>query len=159
MLAQIIAPLFAGGGGILIGLFKIWLQSKSQEKINEQAFLHNERLARENQLIEFRELENENQDHPLFIFRGISSAGIVWLCALAYVYVFAIYAENASDIIWQLAPENASDHWSILFGLATWSEEHPEIIAVTKGGIAFWMGQPLISIVSASVTGTTFKSH
>jgi len=154
MLAQILAPLFAGGGGVIIGLFKAYLQYKNGEKESEKRYLHEERLSQNNQLLEWGKLQNEIKEHWIYYLRNISNNGLVWMCCLTYCYICAIYAENSSDIIWTFAPENAKDHWSILFGLATWQQENPEIVAVTKGGVAFWMGQPLISIVSATITGS-----
>ena len=77
--------------------------------------------------------------------------------SLTYCYIDILFAYNAERIIYAFSPTNAESHWSVAWGIASRDVTNPQIVAITCGGLAFWMVQPIIANVSAAITGITYK--
>jgi len=179
-----IMSLISGGGGIILGSWKAMKAEKARRGEADAQRLHIERLASAGQLAEYQEQigkiniqeiildakfiiifmgkefgwhRKKNTKAPVASPTQRTIHGVIWLFSFTYCITLGIFAYNAQRVIWQFAPTDAKDHWSVLFGFAEHTVENPQIVAVTLGGVALGMAQPLIAIIGTYITGLAYR--
>ena len=178
------APLVAGAGGILVGLIKIWMGNKTAAKENAEQRTHDQLLAANGQLLETQKLRAQINIRELRYVKStkwkfgkfefsfdkdvVKEAAIlspaqwwtnlfilIMLCT--YCWILSLWAYNPGHVVYAFGPDNATSDWSLFLGLASRTVSDPQVVAITLGGLAFWLLQPLISLVTATITGLAYK--
>jgi len=176
--------MISGIGGTIIGYIKAGRAEDARQKSEERQCAFEKDLAALGQLAAYKEksdriviktITTNNEikftiwDKEFGFRRNKSSTKPVvspsqWLShciiggmSLTYCFIDILFAYNAERVIYALSPDNAISKWSLAFGLVSKDTNNPEIIAITLGGLAFWMVQPIITLVASAVTGITYK--
>ena len=181
---QLISLFLSSGLGVVISLWENSQDRKSRDKNAHKDRELQDKISERKQVSEFRDLEAKINVTPTkskkkFVFK-IWSKEFGWesevdelepvispaqhfnnvatgMLVLTYCGVVWLFAYNAQRIIWSFSPSDATDHWTIFFGLASHSVSNPQILEVSCGGIAVYLPNPIATIITRRLTGVVLS--
>jgi len=180
MILQTLLPILSSALGVGISLFENSQARKAKARSDQKDRELEDKISERKQVSEFRELESaialkptKSHSHAKIIFWGkefswtrntdknvpLASPAqhanniFTGMLILPLVYVICLFGYNAQTVLWTFAPTDATEHWSILWGIASSSITNPQIVVVTCGGLAVFLLNPILIIITRRLTG------
>lgn len=177
---QLISLFLSSGLGVVISLWENAQDRKSRDKNADADRQLQDKISEREQMETFLGIESKinvtsttHNSKFMFTFfgkdfgyeRDVSASEPVMspashynnmftgLLVATYCGVVWLFAYNAQVILWSFSPTDSTDHWSVLWGLASNSISNPQIIEVSCGGIAVFLLNPIATIITRRLTG------